>query len=199
MPFVWININEIKFDGLGKAGTELTCPKCGSSHLRDCRGALRRGGYGQRYCCTLCAHTFPDPRTTPEWSCLEATLQQVAGAAWVLGLNTRKIEALCTQLGQTVSRTRIWRTGKALVDKLRETNQDGWRPQIDPIYLPGVSEALGVVIGIAFPTRRKVILGTLPEPDPHQVQTCLEVLLEGTAVQVVIENSSKILKVHSGG
>ena len=185
MPFIWIQILDVDTEHASNQ-EDINCPICGSSQLHGWGKVTRRAGEIQRYRCVDCGHTFRDPSSTPEKIDLRATIQQVAGAAWVLGISTRKIEELFAGVGEKLSRSLIWRTGKGMLHKLQCAEHKDQRHTIDSVYIPGISEDMGVVVGVVFPTQSRVILGTLAETDPRQVKTCLEDLLSEASVHIDI-------------
>lgn len=198
MSVVWVKfasqLNPKEF----KTGSLQSCPACGGKNLQ-------RWGKTEnlnpekgdvltisRFRCMDCGRTFSDPNKQILKQSYYGTIQSIAGMIWVLGISLRDIETLFQQLAMDISRSSIWRTGKDMLCRLECAEKKSERHVIDTIYVPGVSEKLGVVVGLELSDGRQVILGTLPELYPGVVKTCLEVLLANANIEIEISRGTAV-------
>jgi transposase-like protein len=193
IPVVWVKFSEkIKVKNI-KTASLVACPSCGADRIQrwgKVELAGSNSGKGlrvSRFRCANCGHTFSDPIKQNLKKAYFQTIQAVAGMLWNLGFSLREIEIFFQQLGISVSRSSIWRYGKRMGLKADYPNQQELQLEIDPFYISGVSETLGVVVGLELSEGRRVVLGTLPECNPRIVRRYLEDLLVNTDVEIKIK------------
>jgi transposase-like protein len=198
IPVVWVKFSaKIKVKNIQTASLA-ACPLCGEERIQrwgkvelagsDNENSLRVS----RFRCAHCGHTFSDPvKQNLKQTYLE-TIQAVAGMIWNLGFSLREIEFFFQRLGLSVSRSSIWRHGKRMGLKLDYPNRQDPHLVIDPFYIPGVSEKLGVVVGLVLADGRRVVLGTLPECNPRIVKCYLEDLLVNADVEIEIKGDRAV-------
>lgn len=198
MPVVWVKFSaEIDFRNF-TTGYLASCPVCGGVRLQRWgkieQVRLNNGNMIRisRFRCFDCGHTYSDPvKTNVRQSYLD-TIQAIAGMIWFLGFSLREVETLFQRLDLEVSRSSIWRYGKSLARRLDCHDRENKRFEIDPVYIPGVSEKLGVIVGLELSDGRQVVLGALPECNPIVVKEYLEDLLIDAEVEIVIRGEKAI-------
>ena len=198
IPVVWVKFSEkIKFKNI-QTGSLAVCPLCGGERLqRWGKAEVAGSNLGNnmrvsRFRCADCGHTFFDPiKQNLKKSYLE-TVQAVAGMIWNLGFSLREIEIFFQRLGLNLSRSSIWRYGKRMSMKVEYPNRQDPHIEIDPFYITGVSETLGVVVGLELSDGRRVVLGTLPECNPRIVKRYLEDLLVNADVEIKIKGERAV-------
>ena len=198
MPVVWVRfsakIDVKKF----QTGSLVECPVCGGDRLQrwgKIEHSMLNNGHNiriSRFRCADCGHTFSDPVKHNLKQAYQDTIQAVAGMIWCLGFSLREIEGLFQKLDLVVSRSSIWRSGKKMVMKLDYPGMEGQRLEIDPLYIPGISEKLGVIVGLELTDGRQVVLGAFPEHNPQIVRRSLEDLLFAADVEIVIRSEKAI-------
>jgi transposase-like protein len=198
MPVVWVKFSS-KIDPKNVSTGKLSeCPQCGGNQLQrwgKIDNLETNNGESlriSRFRCADCGRTFSDPVKLNYKIAYQETLLSVAGMIWVLGFSLREIEALFRDLGVDISRSSIWRCGKKMVTKLNCPETKGQRLEIDPLYISGISEQLGVVIGLEISDGRQVVLGALPEPNPRIVMHCLKDLLGDSLVELEIRSDTAV-------
>jgi hypothetical protein len=198
MPVVWVKFSaEIDFRNF-TTGYLSSCPVCGGARLQRWgkieQVRLNNGNMVRisRFRCFDCGHTYSDPvKTNVRQSYLD-TIQAIAGMIWFLGFSLREVEALFQRLDLEVSRSSIWRYGKSMAKRLDCGDRKDQRFEIDALYIPGVSEKLGVIVGLELSDGRQVVLGALPECNPIVVKGYLEDLLSDAEVEIVISGGKAI-------
>jgi len=198
MPVVWVRFSA-KIDAKKfRTGSLLNCPVCGGDRLQrwgKIEHSMLNNGHNihiSRFRCADCGHTFSDPVKQNLKQTYQDTIHAVAGMIWCMGFSLREIEALFQKLDLLVSRSSIWRSGKKMVMKLDYPGREGQRLEIDPLYIPGISEKLGVIVGLELTDGRQVVLGALPEHNPQTVRCYLEDLLFAAEVEIFIRGEKAI-------
>jgi hypothetical protein len=198
IPVVWVKFSaKIKGKSI-QTGSLAVCPLCGGQRIqRWGKVELAESNNGDslrvsRFRCANCRHTFSDPvKHNFKKNYLE-TVQAVAGMIWNLGFSLREIEIFFQQLGLRMSRSSIWRYGKRMSLKVDDLYRQDLLTEIDPFYIKGVSETLGVVVGLDLSDGRRVVLGTLPECNPRIVKCYLEDLLVNADVEIKIKGERAV-------
>jgi transposase-like protein len=198
IPVVWVKFSEkIKVKNI-KTASLAACPLCGGDRIqRWGKVALAGSNSGNRlrvtrFRCANCGHTFSDPVKQNLKKTYDQTIQAVAGMLWNFGYSLREIEIFFQRLGISVSRSSIWRYGSRMGLKLDYPNQQDLHLEIDPFYITGVSETLGVVVGLELSDGRRVVLGTLPECNPRIVTRYLECLLINADVEIEVKGERAV-------
>jgi transposase-like protein len=198
IPVVWVKFSAIiKVKNIQTASLAV-CPLCGGDRVQrwgksELAGSSSGNGLRvSRFRCANCGHTFSDPvKQNLKKTHLE-TVQAIAGMIWNLGFSLREIEIFFQRLGLSVSRSSIWRYGKQMGLKVEYPNRQDPHIEIDPFYIPGVSETFGVVVGLELSDGRRVVLGTLPECNPRIVKRYLEDLLVNADVEIEIKGERAV-------
>ena len=198
MPVVWVKfsakINTRNF----RTGYLSSCPVCGGTRLQRWgkieQVKLNNGKIMSisRFRCFDCGHTYFDPNKKNVRQTYLDTIHAITGMIWFLGFSLREIETLFQRLDLEMSRSSIWRYGKRAARRLDSDDGKDQRFEIDPLYIPGVSEKLGVIVGLELSDGRQVVLGTLPECNPKIVKEYLEDLLTEAEVEIVIRGEKAI-------
>jgi len=174
------------------------CPHCGCQILqrwgqtpRNLQDIHNSTAEVHRYRCTDCRRTFRHYPPGVDRGLYSPRLRKMAALTWVIGLSSRDIVDLFQELGVELSRMTIWRDGRELAKQLIE--QDAQVPikkyTLDPIYLPGVSTRLGIVVVLDAGQGKRVVLGTLDEFNPRHIKSWLDQLTQGTGIRVIISGT----------
>lgn len=198
IPVVWVKFSA-KIDPKKISTAPFSvCPMCGEERIqRWGKVEQTRPDNGDillisRFRCAICGHTFSDPAKQNLKKNYLETVQVIAGMIWALGISLREIEDLFQKLDLSVSRSSIWRYGKRTVMKFGYPGLQAGRFLIDPIYIAGISEKMGVVIGLELTDGRQVVLGTLSEHNPKIVKRYLEELIYNTEIEIEVKGEKAI-------
>ncbi len=195
MPVVIVQLPE---SAMTPSGRPEKCPHCDSQILqswgqipRNLQDIHISSAEVHRYRCSDCGRTFRHYPPGVDRGLHSLRLRKMAALIWVMGLSSRDIVELFHDLGVELSRMTIWRDGRELAKQL--TDQDAHIPLkkyvLDPIYLPGVSARLGVVVVLDVGQGKRVVLGTLDEFNPRHVKAWLDRLNQGTDFRVIISST----------
>lgn len=195
MPVVIIQLPESANTPMGRPDR---CPNCGSQILqswgqspRSLQDIHQTTAEVHRYRCSDCKRTFRHYPPGMDRGIQSLRLRRMAAVSWVMGLSSQDIVELFKDLGVELSRMTIWRDGRDLAKQL--CDQDAQIPikkyTIDPIYLPGVSSRLGVVVVLDPGQGKRIVLGTLDEFNPRHVKSWLDQLTQGTDFRVTISGT----------
>jgi transposase-like protein len=198
IPVVWVKFSA-KMDARNiKTASLAFCPICGGERVQRW-GKIEQNNPDEenhlritRFRCANCGRTFSDPAKQNYKQAYLDTVQAVAGMIWTLGFSLREIETLFQTLEMYVSRSSIWRYGKRMALKLDCPDLQTRQIKIDPLYIPGVSEKLGVVVGLELCDGRQVVLGAMPEHNPKIVKRYLEDLLSDAQVEVNVKGEMAV-------
>ena len=198
MPVVWVRFSARIDAKKLRTGSLLECPVCGGDRLQRWGKLEHRKPHNEnnirisRFHCADCGHTFSDPVKQNVKQSYQDTIQAIAGMIWCLGFSLREIEALFQKLDLVVSRSSIWRCGKKMILKVDYPGREGKRLIIDPLYVPGISEKFGVIVGLELTDGRQVVLGAFPEYNPKTVSLYLEDLLSEADVEIIVRGEKAI-------
>ncbi len=180
---------------ISSKGRPLVCPHCGSELLqswgyiaKNVQDIQQTSTEVHRFRCTECGRTFRQYPEGVDRSNQTIRLRKLAAIAWVMGLSSRDVVDVFSQLGIELSHMTVWREGRELTIQLQERKEyDSVRKYaLDRVFLPGVSSRFGVVVVIDIGTGKRVILGTLDEFNPRLVKNWLESLILDTGFEVSI-------------
>ena len=195
MPVVVIQLPE---SATIPTGRPEKCPHCGSQILqswgqspRNLQDIQHTSAEVHRFRCSECGRTFRHYPPGVDRGIQSLRLRKMAALTWVMGLSSRVIVELFQELGVELSRMTIWRDGRELAKQLAEQNVavSIKKYTLDPIYLPGVSSHLGVVVVLDTGQGKRFVLGTLDEFNPRHVKTWLDQLTQGTDFNVYISGT----------
>ena len=183
------------------SGRPNQCPYCGSDlfqrwgevtkAIKD-KNSLTVSLY--RYRCEMCHRTFRDYPGGVDRSRYSLGTRQLAALIWALGYSFRDIVTLFQKYEITLSRSTVWREGRALAAKLQGKKLENYRKMytIDQNYIHKISAKCGVVVAVDVGEGQYAILGTLNETDPVSVRSWLRPLVKDAEVEVLQLQTSKL-------
>jgi transposase-like protein len=198
MAVVWVKFSAKINAQKVSTGSLVSCPVCGEDRIQRW-GKTNNSNPDSNQClaitrfrCASCGHTFFDPIKYNLKQTHLDTIQSIAGLLWIMGFSIRQVEELFQRLGVGMSRSSIWRAVKrmGMLQAVSRMNDQPYK--IDPSYVPGISEKLGVVVGLKLADGPQVVLGVLPIDDPKAVQTYLAGYLSAAKVEIEISGEKAV-------
>ena len=185
-----------------KATRPSTCPYCSSANIqrRDkANGKSQHEPIGSfeyyRYRCDACGYTFGEDIKSMSTSYPVATVQRLAGLAWLVGMSVREVVGLFEQYGHTFSHFVVWKEGQKMAAMLGSDQNIMEKPNFTHDLMDGqnVTSKLGVVVAFDFGDGQLAVLGTVEGSRPWDVKAWLERLLGGDDINVSIRASGCII------
>lgn len=204
MPIVWLklpNNNESEED------RPKECVHCGSQVLqrwgkvsKPVRDVKYKLEYVYRYRCAECERTFRHYPKGVDRSEHSLRVRQVAGLAWAMGLSTREVVNIFSDLGLALSHTSVWREGQRIAELIQESepSKNGKKYAIDRSYIHRVRTKIGVVVALEVADGAAAVLGTLDEFNPKLVKSWMESIIQGVDIDVSVLDTGTLDHYHMG-
>ena len=192
MPNVLIKFSDIKHLNQSRP---LRCPYCNSPILQGWGNATRNVHDTQfrtteipRYRCSHCKRTFRYYPAGMDRASFSHRIKHLAALIYALGMSSRDVVEIFQEQGIEISHTLVWRGGNELAEHLKG-EKDGnilRRYSLDRVYVPRISQRLGVVVAIDLGLGKRTVIGTVNESDPRVVKSWLESTLKDAYIDISI-------------
>jgi len=167
------------------------CPNCEGETFQRWGGVLKgikdpkvRTARVYRYRCTICKRTFrhyPEGVTHAQQT---ERMKQLAVICWSFGLSYRKLEAILSAFGVSLSRMSGWRDVQAGAEGVRR--QKKWVP----VRVVGVDGAWvngqGVMVAVDLGDGQPLEIGAIDEKDTHAVTRWLKRLKQEHNIGAIV-------------
>lgn len=137
-----------------------------------------------RYRCTSCKRTFRDYPEGISHAQQSERMKQLAVICWSFGLSYRKLEALLSAFGVSLSRMSSWRDVQAGAEQIRRRKT--WKPTrvvgIDGAWLNGE----GVMVAVDMGDGQPLAIGAVDEKDMASVMRWLKRLKQQHNIGAIV-------------
>jgi transposase-like protein len=137
-----------------------------------------------RYKCTSCRHTFRDYPVGVERALQSERMKMLAVFCWTFGLSYRKLEAILSAFGVSLSRMSGWRDVQAAAERRRKETK--WKSArvvgVDGAWLNGK----GVMVAVDMGDGQPLEIGAIDEKEVSAVTAWLRDLKQRHDIGVIV-------------
>jgi transposase-like protein len=171
------------------------CPCCDSESVQHWGNSSRNIADNRiqeteipRYRCSSCGYTFRQYPSGVDQASQSLRIRNLAALIYALGMSAREVAEIFQHQGIQLSHMTVWREGNDLVKRMKKNGREGilQRYSLDRMYLPRVSQRLGVVVAIDLGLGKRNVIGTINEYNPRVVKSHLETLIADETITVRI-------------
>ena len=202
MPNILISLSSQSSDRLDRP---IQCPHCSSRTIQHW-GSISRSIVDNRiqateiprYRCSTCGCTFRQYPSGVDQAGQSLRIRNLAALIYALGMSAREVAEIFQGEGIYLSHMTVWREGNELVKRMKENCGEDIRQRysLDRLYLPRVSQRLGVVVAIDLGLGKRIVIGTINECNPRAVKSHIDTLIADETIIVRILDTNNFEKVR---
>lgn len=172
------------------------CPYCGSEVFQRWGGAISKRVQDIndqtvavfRYHCSACGRTFRNYPQGIDRTNLTEKIRKLAALTWALGMSTREVVGIFSELGFELSHMTVWRDGHELISKYFNFNNPDYpsRYMIDKLFFKNRGKGIGISVILDLGKGKNVVLGKVDEPNPRVLLSWLETFVQDLDMQALI-------------
>jgi DNA-directed RNA polymerase subunit RPC12/RpoP len=141
-----------------------------------------------RYRCAQCGRTFRYYPPEMDRANYSRRIKNLGALIYALGVSSREVVGIFQEQGVQLSHTTVWRDGNQLAELKKQAlgEKSLKRYSIDRVYVPRVSQRIGVVVALDLGQGKRTIVGTVDESDPRLVKGWINAMSVDPDIEVVV-------------